>query len=122
MIDGNKLMLGNLFKEKFTGQTIEVIGIEGNKITFSGTFKDKWQAKPILLTEEILLKFGFNKTSMYKNTYNYHIKTLNGFHDIFIDISANVLLIGAIELGSFFYLHQLQNLLTSLGHHLTITI
>ena len=57
----NELRLGNLFIEEHSGKIIEVIGLEKNRITFSGVFLDKWQAKPIPLTEEWLLKFGFEK-------------------------------------------------------------
>jgi len=77
---------------------------------------------PTPLSEEILLKCGFEKSLFYNNTYHLKINTLNGSNDIFIDISAKVALIGTIEIGKFEHLHQLQNLTHSLGQELNIEL
>lgn len=59
-------MIGNLFKEQYTGQIIEVIGLNlDGSIVFSGKFQDNWQADPIALTGEWLLKFGAKKPRNY---------------------------------------------------------
>lgn len=53
------LRIGNLFQEQYTGQIIEVIGLNADdQIVFSGDFKDKWQAQPIPLTENCLIDAG----------------------------------------------------------------
>jgi hypothetical protein len=65
--------------------------------------------KPIPLTEEWLLKFGFVKDSEYDNTFNLGIEVLNGFKDFTIDIRAKVLLLDCMEI-KIEYVHQLQNL------------
>tara|TARA_R110002096_G_scaffold306489_1_gene501147 strand:- start:1488 stop:1856 length:369 start_codon:yes stop_codon:yes gene_type:complete len=56
-----ELRIGNLFNEKYSNKTIEVIGLAEDRIDFSGCYLAKWQAEPIPLTEEWLLKFGFYK-------------------------------------------------------------
>jgi len=60
-IKSTELRLGNLFIEENSNKIIEVIGLEKDRVVFSGMFLDKWQAKPIPLTEEWLVKFGFRK-------------------------------------------------------------
>jgi hypothetical protein len=58
-MDARELRMGNLFVDKQTQTIINVIGLTENIITFSGHFKNDWKAEPIPLTEEWLLKFGF---------------------------------------------------------------
>lgn len=62
-IKASELRIGNLFIEENSKKTIEVVGLDNNRVVFSGMFLDKWQAKPIPLTEEWLLRFGFEKTN-----------------------------------------------------------
>ena len=114
----NELRIGNLFVDKKTKTIINIIGLTEQYITFSGHFKNDWQAKPIPLTEEWLLKFGFDKhfedfekkiVGFYL-TYNFNDGiSLNGKYmdePIYID-------------GE--YVHQLQNLYFALtGEELTI--
>lgn len=64
---------------------------------------------PIPLTEEILLKCGFEKDEQWDNTFNKRVDVFNGFTTITIDVRANVLLLDDIEI-KLQYLHQLQNL------------
>jgi hypothetical protein len=59
-----ELRLGNLFIEKYSNEQIEVIELKKDEIMFSGDFKGKWQAEPIPLTEEWLIKFGFKNSGM----------------------------------------------------------
>ena len=114
---GSELRIGNLFIEEYSSKIIEVIGLEKIKITFSGLFLDKWQAKPIALTEEWSLKFGFIKESDY-----FFIK-INPFGTcIYLDIEENIYQIGC-ENGSWYshnagikHVHQLQNLYFALSN------
>ena len=76
--------------------------------------------KPIPLTEEWLLKFGFEKDIEYDNTFNLGIPVLNGFTTITIDVRAEVLLLDCMEI-KIKHVHQLQNLYFALtGTHLTL--
>ncbi len=61
MIEPRELRLGNLFEEIHSKEIIEVIELTNEKVVFSGDFKGKWQARPIPLSEEWLLKFGFHQ-------------------------------------------------------------
>ena len=112
----NELRLGNLFIDEKTKTIINVIGLTEQHITFSGHFKNHWQAKPIEITEEWLLKFGFkttisNRDSGYKQFGLRECKfdfmfTLecNGNPDFFLEnVGLDIL-----------YVHQLQNLYFSL--------
>jgi hypothetical protein len=66
------LKIGNLFIDEKTKTIIKVIGLTEEIITFSGHFKNDWQAKPIPLTEEWLLKTQchVNETGLAKY-FNY---------------------------------------------------
>lgn len=57
-MEAEKLRIGNLFQEQNTKEVIMVTELSQFKIGFSGSFKGEWQAKPIPLTEEWLLKLG----------------------------------------------------------------
>lgn len=59
MINANELRIGNFFIEEKTQTIIEVIGLEKNRVVFSGKFLNEWQAKPIPLTEDWLIRLGF---------------------------------------------------------------
>lgn len=58
-MNSKELRIGNLFIEQHSEQIIKVIGITEKEITFDGKFPYKWQALPIKLTEEYLIKLGF---------------------------------------------------------------
>ena len=115
------LRIGNLFIDNKTKTIISVIGLTEEIITFSGHFKNDWQAEPIPLTEEWLLKFGFNK---FQGMF---VKTLRNGYQMMIDKtgtdSGNFRLIANDINGItyFKHVHQLQNLYHSLtGEELTI--
>jgi hypothetical protein len=55
----SELRIGNLFIEKYRHQIIKVETLNNRNIYFSGEFIGEWQAEPIPLNEEWLLKFGF---------------------------------------------------------------
>lgn len=96
MIQSKELRIGNIFLEKFSQTEIKVLEISAEKIIFEGDFDNNWQAQPIPLTEEWLLKFGFKKgergwfktldKNLKFNLYTYRDKEL------------------------YRYVHQLQNL------------
>lgn len=57
----NELRIGNIFLEKFSQTEIKVLELSAEKIVFEGDFKNDWQAEPAPLTEERILKCGFEK-------------------------------------------------------------
>lgn len=100
-----ELRLGNLFIEKYSRQIIEVEKLEKNAITFSGKFKGEWQADPMPLNEDILLKFGFKRFpwGLVKNELLFKDNIIKQCQEL------------TIEIGNGFktsvkYVHQLQNL------------
>ena len=60
--------IGNLLQENNTKEIIEVLKLSKDELFLSGNFKREWQAEPIPLTEEWLLKFGF-KSDPYNDQY-----------------------------------------------------
>lgn len=67
-MEAQELRLGNLFIDDISKKLIKVLELKKDEITFTGKFTDEWQAKPILLTEEWLLSFGFklNENEVYQ--------------------------------------------------------
>ena len=61
MIQPQELRIDNLFQDKFTKDVFKVLEISKDKIVFDYKTDKIWQAEPIPLTEEILLKFGFKE-------------------------------------------------------------
>ena len=111
----NELRLGNLFIDEKTKTIINVIGLTEQYITFSGHFKNHWQAKPIEITEEWLLKFGFISYGKLNPTYrlNPFIVELSilGKHYNFRKIMNKE---ESVLLKEIKYVHQLQNIYFSL--------
>jgi len=122
-----ELRIGNVFIDNLTKNALLVIGITQDEINFFNPkgekLPDGWQAKPIPLTESILLQCGFE-----------HDKDSNEF-----TIETNVFTIIKLRLGvdlrerfefmshdfnpNLDYLHQLQNLYFALvGKELPIDI
>lgn len=64
MISVGELRLGNLFIERETQEVIHVTGLHKDQIRFSGKFDQGWQAEPIPLTKELLVKFGCVKDGL----------------------------------------------------------
>ena len=81
MIKANELRIGNMLHFPFTNEKVEVLGInahvENFKIINSISFKKESNLycekisvlKPIPLTEEWLLRFGFDVSEGFKNSY-----------------------------------------------------
>ena len=108
-MDAHKLRIGNLFQEQNTKEVIMVTELSQFKIGFSGSFKGEWQAKPIPLTEEWLLKFGLEKLyiDLYKIDNEYFILFFNETYYIADEDWQNKKRIIGKGL---IYVHQLQNL------------
>jgi len=108
-MEAKELRIGNLFIEENSKKIIEVIGLEKNRVVFSGMFLDKWQAEPIPLTEEWLLKFGFEENdNIYKlNNFGKFIffEHLNSF-----GFYPSGLLNSLMRMDNLKSVHQLQNL------------
>ena len=116
-MESTELRLGNLFIEENSKEIIEVIGLEKNRVVFSGIFLDKWQAIPIPLTEEWLIKFGFNKKlgNYELENFRFHINKPFNYNG-FLFCEGYSVLTDKIK-----HVHQLQNLYFSLtNEHLTI--
>jgi hypothetical protein len=119
----SELRIGNYFKGIRVGIVKSIFTThftveDENGIQLGNSIQDNFQ--PIPLTEEWLLKFGFEKDEEYDNTFNRYISVFNGFTTITIDISANVLLLDNMEIKLHF-VHQLQNLYFALtGEELTL--
>ena len=111
----NELRIGNIFRDKYTRMMIIVIGLTDNEITFSGEFDSEWQAEPIPLTEQRLLKFGFEWKNHAIRLGKYAIRQqVDGWFMYLSNESLNF----TIHLK---YVHQLQNLYFALtGKELTI--
>ena len=110
-----ELRIGNLFIEENSKEIIEVIGLEKNRVVFSGIFLYKWQAIPIPLTEEWLVKFGFEeKGSFYRIKGSRFVEIIS--HCEGLDVCSQSILLSHIK-----HVHQLQNLYYALtNEHLTI--
>lgn len=97
-------------------EIISVIALEKDRVVFSGMFLDKWQAKPIPITEEWLLKFGYKKvntlydiTEVFEKKLSYTIYFRNGVLSFSF---------GTMEIK---YINQLQNIFYFLtGEELTL--
>lgn len=79
-MESKELRIGNLYMERCTKTVIEVIEITKEAVYFSGEFRGNWQAEPIPLTEEWLLKFGFE--CVHKANEHYQIQNPKGYKDL----------------------------------------
>ena len=113
-----ELRIGNLFKDKHSRKIIKVIKLSESKITFDGCFYGEWQAEPIPLTEEILLKCGFEFFDNERIFNNFVIEDFHNGNYYFTAGEGIKLHEKHIE-----YLHQLQNLYFSLtGEELNVKL
>ena len=105
----NELRVGNLVNYD---QALHIIG--GHSILMIEEGKDIELFKPILLTEEWLVKFGFRTEYPLSNERNYYNNnkyvSINYFNGGF-RLNVNRLIYGGIKIR---YIHQLQNLYFSL--------
>jgi hypothetical protein len=112
-METKELRLNNLFIDNKTNTVISVIGLTEEIITFSGHFKNDWQAEPIPLTEEWLLKFGFYVIEVAGMDNEYSTETEEAeiswdkTNGIIIFILENV---ESFRVSHIKNVHQLQNL------------
>ena len=100
----NELRIGNIIGSIHTDITWKVDLFLFNEIFDDQTYLD--HLKPIPLTEEWLLKFGFEKKKGYYDRYYYSIDGM----DIRIDGDMFETEVGECLYKSIKYVHQLQNL------------
>jgi hypothetical protein len=135
----NELRIGNyVVIDGITTLSITVLGVLNDKIYYSPINNDEFDkdfyslmsyVKPIPLTEEWLLKFGFEKY-IKETDYDsiYELKNINipksGYFEFsvgFIENEINIFLYSGECLRHIKYIHQLQNLYFALtGEELTI--
>jgi hypothetical protein len=115
-MDSKELRLGNLFQDKYTKQVIEVMELSKEKILFSGNFKGKWQAEPIPLTEEWLVKFGFENRYLShlvlkEEYYCYCYNKVKGLYiQVFVYDEKDKVVDAEYLTPTINYVHELQNL------------
>lgn len=125
-MESKELRIGNILREKHTGDKLVVLELTNDRITFDYKTFTTWQAEPIPLTEEILLKCGFVKSEnslffhketspvqfvISLNTYTIYFK-YEGLYQPMLEIPSKLK-----------YLHQLQNLYFALtGQELEIKL
>ena len=121
-----ELRIGNVFKEKYSGDLLVVSELTENRITFDYQTNEKWQSEPIELTEEILLKCGFENTFHSTNKDCFYHKELDFiiFLKSFIrNINYPYIDVLRGESIRIDFLHQLQNLVFVLkGEELEINL
>jgi len=108
----NELMIGNLCQDKISGALLKVTGTHENDISFYVIDRNLfplqpgWQAEPIPLTEEWLLKFGFEKND------NNQFILMEGSVDILFNKDLNGWTCDGINfsINMTEHVHQLQNL------------
>jgi hypothetical protein len=117
MIKSNELRIGNYFKWISTNEidTAKFISDRGNDFS-SVNDVNLSDAIGIPLTEDILLKCGFEKSEIFRNTYsNGKVELYNQDNLLWFDLSNN-----SIEVK---YLHTLQNLYFALtGEELQVNL
>jgi hypothetical protein len=113
--------IGNLFIDKYSKQIIPILEIlRSGNIVFDFECMGVWQAEPIPLNEDLLLKFGaeldrgiyrFSKLKGYFNLLN-----LKG--DLFYEYN-----IHQVQMCKIKYVHELQNLFFAItGTELSLTV
>jgi hypothetical protein len=87
----NELRIGNYLQDNVTKTTVKVVELSKDCISTyvidrsKYPLKDGWKLEPIPLTEEWLLRFGFEKRSIIKQNDSYYLNgkvvwaTENGF-------------------------------------------
>ena len=123
----NELRIGNLLVLSDTGESFTVTGMmldsHGPKIygqTYSGEYcspRDN-QCKPVILTEDWLLRAGFRRSGRYYKNHNWGYRYSIGYSKKTDRWDVSIMDAGIFS--SIKYVHQLQNLYFSLtGHELT---
>jgi len=117
MIQANELRIGNLV-ESDLGEYLPVFRIYPNsfELGVAGNWQSAFRPKPIPLTEEWLLKFGFEKTNLSGDNEWLRLKwrTLVFEADESEEFAFVHLQIGSHEIAVIQSVHQLQNLFHAL--------
>ena len=123
----NELRIGNWVKTNYEG-ILETININSEGFEYIDCRKPTFKAigrypidsiEPIHITEEWLLKFGF-ETSAWDNHSTYRKMIGNNDYTIVFDEYSNTM-IGDIMIKEIKYVHQLQNLYFALtGEELSV--
>jgi len=144
MIQVNELRIGNFVKCKTSNDDAiyQILALDGLHLKiYLNEPRNKWHTedliKPIKLTEEILLKCGFEKIKGGNGDYQITLQKGKGlghsdyilFVDFGLDNNTNIITISLVSEESEWletkskYLHQLQNLYFYLcGEELTINL
>lgn len=117
----NELRIGNFVKSKDGVTVVDLIKEDGIGIGYDFDAKYSWEEiKPIPLTEEILLKAGFDEESE---------KPINYSANLYVDMVSNEACVGCeydgfhLVRSNIKYVHQLQNLYFALtGEELNIEL
>ena len=111
MIRVNEIMIGNYIRDVWSDNGFfKVTELRKDKVFYGNCFKAEYEnIRPIPLTEDILLKCGFEKESMNEHTDYYNLHPLHIFYNV-----ANGFEYFHSQFGGKFIkitsLHQLQNL------------
>jgi len=108
-----ELRIGNLIFRKSDMFKSEVHSVWPNSVKLwcnPLALFDEAEVEPIPLSEEILLKCGFEKSLMYSND----LQLTFGQSTIFFNVKSSTVEIGDFVIENFKYLHQIQNLIFSL--------
>lgn len=113
-----ELRLGNYAQDKKTGQLLIVVDLSGKEVGYMPTsnmaLPDGWQAEPIPITEDWLVKFRFVKNS--RNEYKHPDAPV-----YFVVHPGNpaklVCFVHNCSHGHIEFLHQLQNLFFVVRNH-----
>ena len=126
-MNANELRIGNIIYFSFIREKVEVVGIAlkdnelyiQTKLNNTYFFESPAKYKPIPLTEEWLLKFGFEKTDDYGDIQYYALKN-SGKRHYYVCFNHDDISFGLCVFGnctSLIYddvflqhIHQLQNL------------
>lgn len=118
-MEANELMIGNTIEVYIEPQISEWVSINVSARTILEVEENPNKFRPIPLTEEWLIKLGFNK-----NKYGYLVVPLNGVFDEVDELRTsdfNDFVFGYYGYKNIKYVHQLQNLYYTLtGEKLTL--
>lgn len=101
----NEVMYGNYFREVYSGEIVEVIGIDEKTTMLSGNFPDKWQAVSIPIDTDWLEKFGFRLINGRYVLGRYSLKFMEQ-----IGFDGYVVFVDDVKIRGIRYVHELQNL------------
>lgn len=108
-----EIRIGNLFIEKYSNDIMKVIELTETNIIFDGVQLGKWQAQSIPLTEDWLLKLGFehdrNEYWMIEHEYIHFLIFVNSINKMiyhFTDVERRQY----HTTKEIKHVHQLQNL------------